>query len=78
MDKVRKARPQLLVGTPGRVADLAYEWGKLKLQRVPPRMGLTQALPLGATVRCRRAARPEQPVAAPGLARGPSIKVRVR
>ena len=34
MDKVRKARPQLLVGTPGRVADLAYEWGKLKLQRV--------------------------------------------
>jgi superfamily II DNA/RNA helicase len=37
MDKVRKARPQLLVGTPGRVAELAYEWQKLKLQRVRPR-----------------------------------------
>ena len=34
MEKVRKARPQLLVGTPGRVVELAYEWQKLKLQRV--------------------------------------------
>jgi len=34
MDKVRKTRPQLLVGTPGRVVELAYEWQKLKLQRV--------------------------------------------
>ncbi|KAL1519177.1 hypothetical protein AB1Y20_003437 [Prymnesium parvum] len=34
MEKLRKERPQLLVGTPGRVCELAFEWRKLKLQRV--------------------------------------------
>jgi len=34
IERVRKERPQLLVGTPGRVCELAYEWGKLRLQRV--------------------------------------------
>ena len=34
IERVRKERPQLLVGTPGRVCELAYEWGKMRLQRV--------------------------------------------
>ena len=34
IEKVRKERPQLLVGTAGRVCELAFERGKLKLQRV--------------------------------------------
>eukprot|EP00966_Prymnesium_polylepis_P303161 7002736-Prymnesium_polylepis.1 len=34
IEKIRKDRPQLLIGTPGRVRELAFEWNKLKLQRV--------------------------------------------
>eukprot|EP00900_Chrysochromulina_parva_P012403 jgi/Chrpa1/21163/Chrysochromulina_OHIO_Genome00024670-RA len=34
LEKIKKNRPQLIVGTPGRVNDLAFEWQKLKLQRV--------------------------------------------
>lgn len=34
LEKIKKARPQLIVGTPGRVGELAFEWRKLKLQRI--------------------------------------------
>ena len=34
LEKIKKERPQLIVGTPGRVAELSFEWKKLKLQRV--------------------------------------------
>ena len=34
VEKIRKDRPQLLVGTAGRVRELAFEWRKLKLQSV--------------------------------------------
>ena len=34
LEKIKKERPQLIVGTPGRVGELAFEWKKLKLQRV--------------------------------------------
>lgn len=34
IDKLRKVRPQLLVGTAGRVCELAFEMRRLKLQRV--------------------------------------------
>ena len=34
LEKIKKERPQVLVGTPGRVCELAFEWRKLKLQRV--------------------------------------------
>ena len=34
LEKIKKTRPQLIIGTPGRVAELAFEWKKLKLQRV--------------------------------------------
>lgn len=34
IEKIRKEKPQLLVGTAGRVRELAFEWRKLKLQRV--------------------------------------------
>ena len=34
IEKIRKEKPQLLVGTAGRVRELTLEWRKLKLQRV--------------------------------------------
>ncbi len=34
LETLRKEKPQLLVGTPGRAAELAFEWRKLKLQRI--------------------------------------------
>ena len=34
LERIKKTRPQLIVGTPGRVGELAFEWKKLKLQRV--------------------------------------------
>ena len=34
LEKIKKERPQLLVGTPGRIGELAFDRKKLKLQRI--------------------------------------------
>ena len=34
LEKIKKERPAVIVGTPGRVCELAFDWQKLKLQRV--------------------------------------------
>ena len=34
LDRIKKERPQIIVGTAGRVCELAFEWKKLKLQRI--------------------------------------------
>ena len=34
LEKIKKERPSVIVGTPGRVCELAFDWQKLKLQRI--------------------------------------------